>query len=160
MAHADLGLRDRDGRALHPPTEDSRLAVRVRSAGDRFAAAGVQGRAASARRRRLAPIPVVDQRHPGKLRTTRKAFGLQASLQDAPSWHRCETFGVAKTTEPTDEPRKDRLEALVRIEDKVAEAAEAAADAAAHAVEATKAAEAASVARAAKKAKVATTARA
>ena len=65
-----------------------------------------------------------------------------------------------KTTEPADEPRKDRLEALVRIEGKVAEAAEAAADAAAHAVEATKAAEAASVARAEKKATTATTAKA
>ena len=57
---------------------------------------------------------------------------------------------MAETTEPPSVRRKKRLEALVRIEDKVEEAAEAAADAAAHAVEATKAAEAAHVARAAK----------
>ena len=63
---------------------------------------------------------------------------------------------MAETTEPPTARRKKRLEALVRIEDKVAEAAEAAADAAAHAVEATKAAEAAQRARAAKKAKAAT----
>ncbi len=62
---------------------------------------------------------------------------------------------MAETTEPPSARRKKRLEALVRIEDKVEEAAEAAADAAAHAVEATKAAEAAQVARAAKKAKAA-----
>ena len=50
-----------------------------------------------------------------------------------------------------DEPRRDRLEALVRLDDKVSEAAEAAAKAAAHAVEATKAAEAAAEARLARK---------
>ena len=64
---------------------------------------------------------------------------------------------MAETTEPPSARRKKRLEALVRIEDKVEEAAEAAADAAAHAVEATKAAEAAHAARAAKKAKAAKT---
>jgi peptidyl-prolyl cis-trans isomerase SurA len=63
---------------------------------------------------------------------------------------------MAETSEPPTERRKKRLEALVRIEDKVEEAAEAAADAAAHAVEATKAAEAAHLARTAKKAKAAT----
>lgn len=60
---------------------------------------------------------------------------------------------MAEATEPPTERRRKRLEALVRIEDKVEEAAEAAADAAAHAVEATKAAEAAQLARVAKKAK-------
>lgn len=60
---------------------------------------------------------------------------------------------MAETTEPPSARRKKRLEALVRMEDKVEEAAEAAAEAAAHAVEAAKAAEAAQVARAAKKAK-------
>lgn len=63
---------------------------------------------------------------------------------------------MAETTEPPTERRRKRLEALVRIEDKVEEAAEAAADAAAHAVEATKAAEAAQLARVAKKAKATT----
>ena len=63
---------------------------------------------------------------------------------------------MAEATEPPTQRRKKRLEALVRIEDKVEEAAEAAADAAAHAVEATRAAEAAQLARAAKKAKAAT----
>ena len=62
---------------------------------------------------------------------------------------------MAEMSEPPTGRRKKRLEALVRIEDKVEEAAEAAADAAAHAVEATKAAEAAHLARAAKKAKAA-----
>jgi hypothetical protein len=67
---------------------------------------------------------------------------------------------MAETTEPPSARRKKRLEALVRIEDKVEEAAEAAAEAAAHAVEAAKAAEAAQVARAAKKAKTAKTTKA
>jgi peptidyl-prolyl cis-trans isomerase SurA len=64
---------------------------------------------------------------------------------------------MAETTEPPSARRKERLEALVHIEDKVEEAAEAAAEAAAHAVEAAKAAEAAQVARVAKKAKAAKT---
>lgn len=66
---------------------------------------------------------------------------------------------MAKATEHEDEPRHERLDELVRIEGKVAEAAEAAADAAAHAVEAAKAAEKAAMARAAKKAKAADTAK-
>ena len=58
---------------------------------------------------------------------------------------------MTESTEFEAKPRKERLKALVRIEDKVAEAAEAAADAAAHAVEAVQAAEAATAARAANK---------
>lgn len=64
---------------------------------------------------------------------------------------RCDTFEVTSTTENADRPRREQLEELVRIEDKVTEAAEAAAEAAAHAVEATRAAEEASKARIAKK---------
>ena len=84
---------------------------------------------------------------------------MSESLRDAASCCRCENFDVAELRQD-DDPRKERLEELVRLEATVAEAAEAAADAAAHAVEATKAAEAASVARASRKEKVARTAKA
>jgi hypothetical protein len=67
---------------------------------------------------------------------------------------------MVRASDGEDEPRKESLEKLVRIESKVAEAAEAAATAAARAVDAAKAAEAASASREARKAKAAKTAKA